>query len=307
MIRIFPRYPHAFVIMMVLMLMMTAGPAAAAADEPAVALVVSRKIRPYVQVTDGILDRLPRKAADTEVLFLVPGDDTVTAQVMDRLTTGTYDMVAAVGPEAAALIWRTDISAGKKMYAALLDPDAVPQLPENACGISLRIPVAVQVDVLTAAFPSLNKIGLLFDPAHNQWFFEQAVTAGRNRPAPFEIIPLHVTAKNQIAQVLKDNLEHIDAVWMIPDQTVISEKLIQYVVKQALFADTGVIGYNAYFTRVGAFFSFEFDYRELGRQAGEAILDALEGKGCLRLDPVFETRVNTKVVEGLGLAVEETP
>lgn len=305
MLKIFPRYPYK-VVMVVILLMITAGPAAMATDNYAVALVVSRKIRPYIQVTDGIMDRIPRKTADIEVMFLSPGDDTVTSQVMNRLATHAYDMIAAVGPEAAALIWDSNIS-GKKMYAALLDPDAVPQLPNDACGISLRIPVTLQVETLSAAFPDLQKIGLLFDPNHNQWFFHEAVSAGKKRSVPIEIIAMPVTAKNQIAQVLKKNLRQIDAVWMIPDPTVISEKLIQYVVKQALFAETGVIGYNVYFTRVGAFFSFEFDYQKLGRQAGGVIIDSLAGKNCPRLNPVFETRVNNKIVDRLGLRKEETP
>jgi hypothetical protein len=45
MLRIFPRYSHGLV-MIALWFMMTAVPAAVTADEPAVALVVSRKIRP---------------------------------------------------------------------------------------------------------------------------------------------------------------------------------------------------------------------------------------------------------------------
>jgi putative ABC transport system substrate-binding protein len=183
----------------------------------------------------------------------------------------------------------------------------VDQLPEDACGISLRIPVPVQVETLADTFPSLRKIGLLFDPNHNQWFFDLAVSAVRIRQTPLEIIPLPVTARNRIAGVLNENLRNIDAVWMIPDPTVISEKLIQYVIKQALYADAGVIGYNAYFTRAGAFFSFEFDYQALGRQAGEAILDVLSGKTCTHMPPLFDTRINLKMVEKLGLKVEETP
>ncbi len=299
MLKIFPRYSHALV-MITLCVIMTVWPAAASEDEATVALVISRKIRPYVQVTDGILDQLSREATNTEVLFLSPGDSVVTSQVLDRLTTGAYDMVAAVGPEAAALIWGAGIS-GVKIYVALLDPDTVPHLPDNACGISLRIPVFVQLNRLTTEFPGLRKLGLLYDPRHNEWFFDNAVSAGKISPLPIEIVPLRVTAKNQIAEVLKENLEQIDAVWMIPDQTVISEKLIQYVIKQGLLSDTGVIGYNAYFTKVGAFFSFEFDYLGLGHQAGGLILETLAGKNCSPLDPVFETRINDKVVRNLGL------
>lgn len=299
MLKIFPRYSHGLV-MIALCAIMAVWPAAASADETTVALVVSRKIRPYVQVADGILDELSRETINTEVLFLSPGDNVVTSQVMERLTTGAYDIVAAVGPEAAAMIWGAGISGGK-IYVALLDPDTIPHLPGNACGISLRIPVSVQINSLTAVFPGLRKLGLLFDPDHNEWFFEKAVSAGKVRPVPIEIVPLRVTAKNQIAEVLKENLGQIDAVWMIPDQTVISEKLIQYVIKQGLLSDTGVIGYNAYFTKVGALFSFEFDYRGLGQQAGGLILDTMAGKNCVPLDPVFDTRINDKIVKDLGL------
>ncbi len=294
-----------------------------AAPGTTAAIVVSRKIRPYLQVTEGILDQVSRKTADlqisnpktadsqssglgvsdTDVFFLSPGDDLVTAQVTDRLITGAYDLVAAVGPEAASLIWQASIS-GKKIYAAVLDPDAVSQIPDGACGISLRIPVAVQLDTISKAFPSLEKIGLLFDPDHNQWFFEAASAAAAFSNIPVKIIPIQVTKRNQIAQVLEENLALVDAVWMIPDQTVISEKLIQYVIKQALYKKTGVIGYNAYFIRTGALFSFEFNYQALGRQAGEIITDSLTGKTCRRVPPVFESRSNPEIAAKLGFNME---
>ncbi|HKK98627.1 MAG TPA: ABC transporter substrate binding protein [Desulfotignum sp.] len=280
-----------------------AAPPVVCASDATAAVVVSRKIRPYLLVTEGILAQVPEKISDTDVFFLSPGDDLVTAQVTDRLITGSYDLVAAVGPEAAALIWQAGIP-GKKIYAALLDPDAVSRIPDDACGISLRIPVAVQVETIASIFPSLQKIGLLFDPEHNQWFFDAASAAAAASGLSISIVPLQVTERNQIAQVLATNLELVDAVWMIPDRTVISEKLIQYVIKQALYKETGVIGYNAYFVRTGAFFSFEFDYRALGRQAGTLITDSLTDRDCRSVPPVFESRSNPQIAEKLGLNME---
>jgi putative ABC transport system substrate-binding protein len=286
-----------------------------ASEETSVAVVVSRKIRPYLQVIEGILDQAPRKTSNTDasssvssevssdVFFLSPGDAQVTAQVTDRLITGAYDLVAAIGPEAASLVWHTDIP-GKKIYAAVLDPAAVSQIPDDACGISLRIPVDVQVDTIAGAFPSLKKIGLLFDPKYNQWFFDEAHAAAARDGSSVEIVPIRVTERNRIAAVLAANLAQVDAVWMIPDQTVISEKLIQYVIKQALYKNTGVIGYNAYFTRTGALFSFEFDYQALGRQTGALISDSLAGKTCHSVPPVFESRGNPEIAAKLGLSVE---
>jgi putative tryptophan/tyrosine transport system substrate-binding protein len=94
----------------------------------------------------------------------------------------------------------------------------------------------------------------LFDPDHNQWFFEAAVAAAGAalEDRSIHIIPLQVRCKKSHCPGPDQTIWRlIDAVWMIPDQTVISEKLIQYVIKQALYKNTGVIGYNAYFTRTG--------------------------------------------------------
>jgi putative ABC transport system substrate-binding protein len=317
-------------IIIVVLCTMTAAPVVCASDTK-IAVVVSQKIRPYLQVTDGILDQVSQKTFDpkssdpgtspetadsqtfnlqfsgSDVFFLSPEDDLVTTQVIDRLITGAYDLVAAVGPEAADLVWETGIP-GKKIYAAVLDPDAVSHIPDDACGISLRIPVPVQLGTIVDAFPSFEKIGLLFNPKHNQWFFEAAAAAADGSIAggdrPIHIIPLQVSARNHIARVVTENLANIDAVWMIPDQTVISEKLIQYVIKQALYKNTGVIGYNAYFTRTGALFSFEFDYVELGRQVGTLIMNYIAGKECHSVPPLFETRINSQVARKLGLELE---
>jgi len=305
MLKIFPRHRQLCIVAAVFLGMLTGIPDVPASEKTA-AVVVSRKIRPYVQVTDGILEHIGPAVTGPDVYFLSPEDESVTAQIRDRLMQTGYDLVAAVGPEAAGLVWEPGIPGGK-IYAALLDPDTVPGLPKDACGISLRIPVPIQVAVIKDTFPSLKKIGLLFDPDHNRWFFDTAVSAAASRQAVFEIIPLEVTSRNRIGQVLKEGLGQVDAVWMIPDQTVISEKLIQYVIRQALYANAGVIGYNPYFTRAGAVFSFEFDYKNLGNQAGDVMTQYLTEGICPAAPPVFDTRINLKMVEKLGMQVEATP
>jgi putative ABC transport system substrate-binding protein len=50
-----------------------------------------------------------------------------------------------------------------------------------------------------------------------------------------KIVPLKVSSKKDIPVVLKQNWENIDALWLIPDQTVISESIVQYMIKDALF------------------------------------------------------------------------
>ena len=121
-----------------------------------VAVVVSQKIRPYLQVVDGILDEIPSTLSSPEVFFLSSEDGKGLSQVSDRLTSRNYALVAAVGPEAASLVWKAGIKS-KKIYTAVLDPSAVPHLPNDACGVSLRVPVFIQVKTIAEKFPFFKK------------------------------------------------------------------------------------------------------------------------------------------------------
>ncbi len=92
---------------------------------------------------------------------------------------------------------------------------------------------------------------------------------------------------------------------MIPDRTIISEKIIHYVIRQGLYNKIGVIGYNSFFTRSGALFSFEFDYEALGQQAGRKIKKYIDIVACRAEPPVFNTIVNEKIALKLGVEVKK--
>jgi putative tryptophan/tyrosine transport system substrate-binding protein len=275
-----------------------AGTAGVWAADFQTAVVVSKKIRPYIQVMEGVLQQVAQQgqAVDPDLYFLDPENSRVRDQVIQRLVDGNYDLICAVGQEAAGLVWEPGVP-GKKMVAAVLDLESVPGLPTDACGISLRIPVPLQVAAIAGTFPLVDRIGLLFDPENNAWFFDAARKASLD--LDLEIIPMPVTGRARIAPVLKDHFGRVDLIWMIPDATIISEKIIHYVIKQGLYQNIGVIGYNPFFTRSGALFSFEFDYRALGRQAGEKMVTLMTTSVCLEEPPVFSLIINEKVAEKL--------
>lgn len=301
-----PKKPETiYCIVICISMVLLAIPGACFADiQLKTAVIVSKKIKPYIHVVDGITDALGGNGPQMDVFFLsspnnIP-DTQTNAEITRQLQEGQYDLVTAVGPEAVTLVWGVQPPV-KRLYTAVLDPGSLPGLSSSACGISLRIPVDVQLGKIAQTFRSIKKIGLIFDPRNNQWFFDKAFSMAGDYG--LEIIALPVSAKTQISGVLKGDMEGIDAIWMIPDQTVISEKIIHYVIKQGIYNQIGVIGYNSFFIRSGAFFSFEFDYQALGRQTGQAIASFLETDVCQQNSPVFNVIINQKIVEKIGIQV----
>ncbi|MCD6272634.1 MAG: ABC transporter substrate-binding protein [Deltaproteobacteria bacterium] len=268
-----------------------------------IAVVISKKIRPYLNVLEGITDSINQNSNKIEIFFLSDSDKN-NKQIHFNLLNGQYDLCVAVGPEAADFIWSVNGNFKySKIYTAVLAPDAIIKNSPGACGISLRIPVETQIREIAHSFPEIKGMGLLFDPDHNQWFYEKASSAAKTHG--IKIIPLYVDSKIQIPKKIKDNWKNIDCIWMIPDRTVISEKIIQYIIKQGIYNNKGVIGYNSFFIRSGAFFAFEFDYRELGIQTGKKIESYLENGICSQEPPLFNKIINYKIVRKIGIRVEE--
>ncbi len=254
-----------------------------------VAVVVSQRILPYMLVLEGINKGLIGKDVGLTPYYL--GDTNSEENTRKNLREGEYDLLVAIGPEAAALIQPLTMP---WMYSAVLTPQS-----DSFCGVSLQIPVHRQLTEIKKHFISVKRIGLLFDPRHNEWFYEKAGKAANL--LGIKIIPLRVPAADLLSSVLRKHWDQMDCLWMIPDPTIISESLVQYIIKQALFQKKGVIGYNPFFIQSGALFAFEFDYEKLGEQTAAQALQFLFQGTCSRQSPVFRSRINKKIARKLKI------
>jgi len=97
----------------------------------------------------------------------------------------------------------------------------------------------------------------------------------------------------------------VDTIWLIPDQTVISETIIEFIMKTSLIHRTPVVGYNRFFYTSGASLSFVFNYYQLGRQSGKQAVRLLHGKSCTQQVPEFEIWLNQRVYRQLGLPLPQ--
>ena len=243
------------------------------------------------------------------VFFFSDSDLQYNEQIALNLKKGEFDLFAAIGPEAAELVWRLEMELNsssmppQKVYTAVLDPDQLLKKDISHCGISLRIPIDRQVYEISKTFVNAKKIGLLFDTRNNDEFYRVADLASQQYG--ITLVPLRVESRSQILQVLTDNWKYIDCVWMIPDRTVISEKIIQHIIKLGIYHKKGVIGYNSFFIRSGAVFSFDFDYKALVLQTATKIAIYLETGACQAEAPEFQTLMNRKMVDKIGLQVRQ--
>lgn len=287
-----------------------AGPEAGGAlpDLKSAAVVVSRQIRPFIDVSRGMIDLLEKESGiSADIHYLDRIQETAGDEVPEKFTNGTYALLVAIGPEAARFVWKIESHPfTNKLYAAVLNPGKnISSLDENHCGISLNIPIDQQVEMIRRGLPEVRRIGIIYDPQHNEAFFEAVRQSALQ--SGIEFVPLRVADRKNISDVIDSGIDTIDALWVIPDATVISETIIHYLIKACLVKKKSVIGYNRFFYESGAALSFVFDYYQLGRQAGQMTAELLYRGSCGRETPRFEVWLNKRIFRRLELDLPQHP
>ncbi len=259
--------------------------------------------RPFVEAMEGLVNVIKTAGIAPNVFIYDEYPGKKQAVLKERMLKSPFGCYIGVGPRAAKFIWNeADLASSLKVYTMVLNPEKV--LPKNPslCGVSLNIPVQTQVREIVEALPHARHLGLMFDPAYNASFYFQSKQAASE--VGRRITPLMVSSGKEIPAVLQRSLEDIDALWMIPDPTVIiSERIIQYIIEQAFLNGKPVIGYNTFFYESGALMNFIFNYGELGEQTGELVLEILKDGVCRRPDPAFSIWINRGVAQKLDIVL----
>ena len=265
-----------------------------------VAIVVSKNIRPYLDAVEGFQSGISNMAGvRTRVFNLGKLDEKARVELFRGPGSKEFSLFVAVGPEAALSVWKgVGREGASKIYFMVLNPEKVFGSKKRDCGISLNIPVQTQIEMIRRGLPSIRRLGLLYDPEFNSDFFRKAAAASS---LGLTIIPLRVSSKKDIPSVLKRGWKDLDALWLIPDRTVISEAIVKYLIKEAFLRKVPVVGYNRFFYEAGAALAFVFNYKELGQQCAQKALKILSGEGCHETPPLFHVWINEGVAEKLGL------
>jgi len=271
-----------------------------------IVLFISKNIRPYIEASDGIRDVLENSGLEVEVVIL-DKMGAISSEDMARQLAQEKDIALyiAIGPEAASFIWgsfKNDLP--PKIYSLILNPEKVIGSDTGACGVALNIPARTQLEMIHNAFGTAKRVGVFYDPSNNAQFFLEAVEAAPD--LGITMVPLQASSMKDIPFLLDEALKSVDCIWLIPDKTVISESIAQYIIKQAVIKRLPVVGYNQFFYESGAAMSFIFDYGALGRQTGELAGEIVfHHVTCNTPIPVFHVWLNGVVIEKLGIKITD--
>ncbi|NGZ04343.1 MAG: hypothetical protein CV090_14985 [Nitrospira sp. WS238] len=275
-------------------------PARAAGVE--IALLKSSDLKAYNDAIDGFKATAPGGTTYTE--YHLRGDSERGRQLARKIRASAPSLVVAVGLK-AALAAKIEIVDTPILYLMILDPLKHQLTTANMTGVLLDIPTDRQFKITRAFLPTLRRIGMLYDPDKTTTKLKEAEPRAASHD--FQLRGFPVENGKEIPQQLRTLLSESDALWLVPDSTVLTDESIRFILESALTKQVPVIGFSSELTRLGALLSMSIDYRDIGRETGLLAKRILDGEKVLPLKPLpvqrIKISVNLKTARYLGITI----
>jgi len=265
-----------------------------------IAILQSSDIPAYQEAIAGLKATGPIGAIYTE--YDLQGDLELGKRLARKLRASNASLVVAVGLK-AALAAKVEIVDVPIVYMMILDPLKHQLTAANMTGTLLEVPVDRQLKIMRTFLPTLQRLGTLYDPAKTSSRVKEAMLQATI--SGFQLKGLPVESEKEVPQQLRTLLSDVEALWLMPDSTVLTNESIQFILESALARQVPVIGFSPEFTRLGALLSMSVNYFEVGRETGLLAKRILNGEGLLPLNPVpierLKITVNLKTARFLGI------
>lgn len=254
--------------------LLACAPVAAAADASSAVLVVNTdaSVEKYAQVQESFestidiptvhVDLAREKLGEAELRRLI---DSVDPRVIHCIGSKAY-------------ITAVKVAEGRKIVlSSALNWERLPVGP-STYGIANELGAGMQLTTFRYIFPDVSRIGVLYNVEYNRESLRNAVEAGRD--VGIEIVERTVRRPEDLGASLASLLgETIDAIWLIPDPTVMPDvSAVKEIFARSHEHGKPVFAYQAVFALEGAVLAVSPDDPTIGRQAAQLVEDLADGR-----------------------------
>ncbi|HEY7489925.1 MAG TPA: ABC transporter substrate-binding protein [Candidatus Tectomicrobia bacterium] len=264
-----------------------------------IAVLKSPRIEPFAQALAGFI-----AACDNTITeYDLPGSPSQQKSVIKRMLAANPTLILALGP-AAAQVAKAEVQDIPVVFFMVPNPHKFGLEGKNVTGISLDIPTETQFTLYKSLVPALQTLGVIYDPAKTSTLVADASRAART--LGLQLLAAPVTSHKDVPAALRSLLGKIDALWMVPDDTVVTPISFDFLLLTAFEQRLPFLTVSEIFVEAGALASLSPDYAEVGRQACQLAREIERGRAAaLQVFPPTKVNLalNLKAASKLGLTL----
>lgn len=215
-------------------------------------------------------------------------DDNIAIQIGQNFSANNVDLMVGIAtPSATACFAAAEDKNIPVVFNAITDPVEAKLDSGNVTGVSDKLPVEAQLDLIRTLQPEAKTIGIIYTTSE-----PNSVSAIREykEKAPdfgFEIVEIGVTAQSEVTQATDTLIsKNVDCISNLTDNNVVG--VLASILDKTNEAGIPVYGSEIEQVKIGCVASAGIDYIELGKQAGQLAAKVLKGEATCEELP-YET------------------
>ncbi|MEE8124313.1 MAG: ABC transporter substrate binding protein [Nitrospirales bacterium] len=269
-----------------------------------VAILKSADITAYSEAIVAFKTALP-PAFQVTLEYDLQGDMAKGRSLARRIRASDAQVVLAVGLK-AAIAAKLEILDIPVLFCLVLNPEKYGLPTSNMMGLSMDIPFRKHLKPLQLLIPKVSRIGVIFDP--------EKTTARRDKlqddakALGITILSQEVNSEQEVSEALKSLGTRIEALWLLPDSTVLTKSTLDFLMSTTLEMNIPVVGFSAGIVKSGAVVSAHLNYEDIGKQAATTVQNLLGRAphpvlGTILPPDRIHQSINQKAAQFLGFSL----
>jgi len=253
----------------------------ALAQQVNLSIVYSDSLKSTLRTIRGIKSSIDNRYAEAVFTeYLLTSDQNQINDQIRAVKQTKPNLILTVGSFATQII-SDHIKDRPIIFSAVLNPetsDFVNSLAHpggNITGSSLDIPPDIQFNYYKKVINSIKKIGVLYTEETQNLIPPAKILANQ---AGLELYAVKISTEKEIPVALDSLNTIVDGYWSVADGKIYSPRSTRFILLNSLRNAKPFMGFSGNLVESGALFGLEYDYKDIGRQAGKIACAVLAGK-----------------------------
>ena len=245
------------------------------------AIVYSDSLKSTMRTIRGIKSTISSRHGEAEFSeFLLTSNQSQIEGQIDAAVNLEPELILTVGSYATKIV-SDRVNDKPIIFSAVLNPetsDFVESLERpggNITGASLDIPPDIQFNYFKKVISSIKRIGVLYTDETQNLITPARILAEH---AGLELHAVKISSEKDIPHALDSLNPIVDGYWSVADGKIYSPRSTRFILLNTLRNAKPFMGFSGNLVESGALFGLEYDYKDIGRQAGKIACEVLNGK-----------------------------
>ncbi len=272
------------------------------AGEKTVTIIQSQQIAAYDEAVKGFKEACREKNIAIKEIYDLKGDIEEGKKTVQDIKANKPNLILAVGVLAATLV-KEQFPEIPIIFCMVVNHYRFNLQGNNITGISVEASVKDQFIILRNILGTYKNIGVIYDITKTEKIISEAETIAKT--LDFNLIKSEVTSEKEVIPVLENIIKKIEALWIIPDSTVVTKNTLEAISRMALDHHIPTFCTSEAIVKTGALISISPDYKYTGLQAAQIAQILLNNPSTtsmgIKNPEKLRLTLNTQTAESVGI------